>query len=75
MLTVWLRHQGRPIWATLLPMVFMIGATLTALVQLVATYRLSLIGGIAAVLLTLAMVLLWEAARSARAGRLTPRFF
>lgn len=65
-LTLWLRHEGRPIWATFLPMVFMIGATLTALVQLVATYGLSLVGAIAAMLLALAMVLLWEAARSLR---------
>ena len=61
-ISVWLRRTGRNPWVTVLPMIFMTSVTLLALVQLVYKNGLSLVGGIAAALLALALVLLVEAA-------------
>ncbi len=63
-LAVWLRRtSGKSgfLWA---PLVFMIAATLYALVLLIQQYGLSLIGGIASVLLALAVLLIVEAVRA-----------
>lgn len=62
--TAWLRNTGRRHAFVAIPMVFMFTVTLVALVQLVWRYRpLTLVGGIATVLLALAVVLLVEAVR------------
>ncbi|MCB9556683.1 MAG: carbon starvation protein A [Deltaproteobacteria bacterium] len=63
-ISVWLKQQGRRVWVSAVPMLFMLSATLLALIQLVAQYRASLIGIIATLLLALAVVLIVEAARS-----------
>jgi carbon starvation protein len=68
-LTVWLKRSQRNYWVTLVPMLFMLGATLVALFQLTVTHGLSLIGGIAAALLALALLLLVEAALSSTRAR------
>ena len=62
--TAWLRNQGRRYAFVAAPMLFMFAVTLVALVQLVWRYgATSLIGGIAAALLVLAVILLVEAIR------------
>ncbi len=63
-LAVWLRRTSRKsgfIWG---PLVFMTAATLSALVLLIQQYGLTLIGGIAAALLALAVLVIVEAART-----------
>jgi len=65
-LAVWLRRTSRKsgfLWA---PLVFMTAATLYALVLLIQQYGPTLIGGIAAVLLALAVLVIVEAARTLR---------
>ena len=63
-ISVWLRRTGRPMWVTLLPMIFMVSVTLLSLLQLVTKHGLSLVGTIGAALLVLAVLLLVEAARA-----------
>jgi carbon starvation protein len=63
-ITVWLRRTGRPIWLTLLPMVFMVTATVLSLAQLTYLHGVSLVGVIAAVLFILAVTLLADATRA-----------
>ena len=62
--SVWLRRTGKPMWVTLLPMIFMVSVTLLSLLQLVAHHGVSLVGTIGAALLVLAVLLLVEAARA-----------
>ncbi len=60
--TAWLKNTGRRYAFAAIPMLFMFSVTLVALVQLIWRYRVtSLIGGIAAGLLLLAVILLIEA--------------
>jgi carbon starvation protein len=62
--TAWLRNSGRHWLFVAVPAVFMLSVTLVALTQLVIRYRpQTLVGGISAALLLLALVLLFEAAR------------
>jgi carbon starvation protein len=62
--TAWLRNQGRRHGFVAAPMLFMFVVTLVALAQLVWRYGVaSLIGGIAAALFVLAVILLIEAIR------------
>ncbi len=63
-LVVWLRRRAKPVGFLAGPGVFMLGMTLWALVLLVARYRLSLVGGIAACLCLLGVLLIVEAART-----------
>jgi len=56
--TVWLKKIGKKIFYIVVPMLFMIGMTLWALVLLIFQYRLSTIGIIAAALLILALLLI-----------------
>ena len=63
-ISVWLRRTGKPMWITLLPMMFMVSVTLLSLLQLVAKHGVSLVGTIGAALLVLAVLLLVEAARA-----------
>jgi len=65
-ISVWLRRTGKPMWVTLLPMVFMVSVTLLSLLQLVSKHGVSLVGTIGAALLVLAVLLLVEAARALR---------
>ncbi|KPJ59930.1 MAG: hypothetical protein AMJ46_09170 [Latescibacteria bacterium DG_63] len=59
-LAVWLRNQGRRAYFLLLPFAFMIVTAISALVLLIARYRLSPVGVVAALLLVLAVSLLAE---------------
>jgi len=63
-LVVWVRKLGKPVGFLILPLVFMTGATLVALVLLVMQYKLTLIGIVAMVLLLLAILLIIESART-----------
>lgn len=65
-ITLWLKRTGRPVWITLLPMLFMLTATTVSLAQLALHYGVSMVGAIAAGLLLLALVLLAEAGRALR---------
>jgi carbon starvation protein len=58
---VWLKKKGKHIWFVVIPMVFMLLMTLWALLLLIMQYKLSLIGFIGAILLFLAMMLIFEA--------------
>jgi carbon starvation protein len=62
--SAWLRHELRSAWPTLLPMAFMVVATLVALIELIVQHGLSLVGCIAAILFILAVVVMVEAART-----------
>ncbi len=62
--TVWLRRSGQKPWYTVLPMVFMIVMTVWALALLLGQYGRSTIGLIAAVLLGLSLILIFEAWRA-----------
>jgi len=71
--TVWLRNEGRRHAFVALPMLFMFVVTMVALAQLVVRYGvLTLIGGIAAGLFVLAVILAVEAARRVLAPAATP---
>jgi carbon starvation protein len=72
-IAVWLRKIGRGNLFVLWPMVFMIGMTVWALVLLIASYRFSAIGIIAAVLLVMAAVLVWEAFIALRRRENSPK--
>ncbi len=67
-ITLWLRRRGRPAVYTLLPMLFMIAATMLSLMQLAWQHGLSLVGGISGALLVMAAWLLVEASRAVRAA-------
>jgi len=62
--TTWLRNRGKRYGFVAAPMLFMFAVTLVALIQLVVRYTpITLVGGIAAALLVLAIVLLVESVR------------
>jgi carbon starvation protein len=63
-ITVWLRRSGRPYWFTLAPMLFMVAATTVSLAQLALHHGISMVGGVSAGLLLLALLLLVEAGRA-----------
>lgn len=71
-LAVWLKRTGRKRGFIYLPLVFMTVATLYALVLLIQQYGLSLIGGIAIILLVLAVVLIVEFIRTFWFGAADP---
>lgn len=58
---LWLKKKGKHIWFVVIPMVFMLVMTLWALLLVIIQYKLSLIGFIGAILLFLAMMLIFEA--------------
>jgi carbon starvation protein len=58
---VWLKKNGKHIWFVVIPMVFMLVMTLWALLLVIIQYKLSLIGFIGAILLFLAIMLIFEA--------------
>jgi len=60
---VWLKKLGKPTLFVSIPMVFMLGMTLWALVQLIYQSGFNVIGVISAFLLALAIVLVFEATR------------
>ncbi len=60
---VWLKKLGKPTWFVALPMVFMLTMTLWALGQMIYQFGFTTIGIISAVLLVLAVVLVFEAFR------------
>jgi carbon starvation protein len=62
---VWLRKTRRKTGFVLGPMVFMNVMTVTALIFLLRQYKVSVVGIIAAVLLALAVILVFEAVRTA----------
>ncbi|HEX7051619.1 MAG TPA: carbon starvation CstA family protein [Longimicrobiales bacterium] len=70
--TVWLKRTGRVYLFAAIPMVFMVAMTMTALWMLISTHGPSLVGGIAAVLFLLGVLLVFEAVRALRAERLEP---
>ncbi len=71
-LAVWLRNQGRRAYFLLLPFGFMIVTAMSALVLLIARYRLSPVGVVAAFLLVLAGSLLLEGAACFRRRSTSP---
>jgi len=60
-IAVWLKKKNKHIWFVVIPMVFMLAMTLWALLLVIMQYKLSLIGFIGAVLLFLALMLIFEA--------------
>jgi len=58
---LWLKKKGKHIWFVVIPMVFMLAMTLWALLLVIIQYKLSLIGFIGAILLFLAIMLIFEA--------------
>jgi carbon starvation protein len=58
---LWLKKKGKHIWFVVIPMVFMLVMTLWALLLVIMQYKLSLIGFIGAILLFLAIMLIFEA--------------
>lgn len=63
--SIWLRRTGRNHLVTTVPMIFMITMTVTALLQIAwANGPASLVGGIASLLLALAILLVVEAVRA-----------
>ncbi len=72
-LTMWLRRTGRKWIFAAVPMVFMIVMTVSALVLLLANPNtVTAVRGIAAFLLALACVMLFEAARAFRMPQVSP---
>ncbi|MBM3297455.1 MAG: carbon starvation protein A [Candidatus Aminicenantes bacterium] len=69
---VWLKREGRKLGFLVLPTLFMLTMTLWALVLLFLQYRFRTIGAISLVLLGLAGVLIFEAARSLFFGTSKP---
>ena len=65
-ITVWLKKNNKNTFFTFVPMVFMNVMTVWSLILLLNHYRLSAVGIIAAVLLLLALVLMYEAYKAAR---------
>ncbi len=60
-IAVWLKKKDKHIWFVVIPMMFMLVMTLWALLLVIMQYKLSLIGLIGAVLLFLALMLIFEA--------------
>ncbi|MFA5004912.1 MAG: carbon starvation CstA 5TM domain-containing protein, partial [Candidatus Omnitrophota bacterium] len=58
---VWLKKKNKQSWFVLIPMVFMLTMTLWALLLIIVQYKLSVIGFIGAILLFLAIMLIYEA--------------
>jgi carbon starvation protein CstA len=58
---LWLKKKGKHNWFVVIPMVFMLVMTLWALFLIILQYKLSLIGFIGAILLFLAIMLIYEA--------------
>ena len=58
---VWLKKKNKHNWFVVIPMVFMLGMTLWALVLVILQYKFSLLGIIGIVLLFLAVLLIIEA--------------
>jgi len=63
-IAVWLKKTGRKLWFIIGPMLFMNVVTVWALVILLLKHGLSIIGAIAAVLLLLAILLIYEAVKT-----------
>lgn len=59
--SVWLKKKGTHIWFVAIPMVFMLVMTLWALLLVIVQYKFSVIGFIGAILLFLALMLIFEA--------------
>lgn len=66
-ITLWLKKGGKRTVIVLVPMAFMIVMTVWALALLIAQYGRTVIGAIAAVLLVMALLLVWETVRALRA--------
>ncbi|MDD5505924.1 MAG: carbon starvation protein A [Candidatus Omnitrophica bacterium] len=60
---VWLKKKGKSIWFVVLPMVFMLGMTLWALIIVILQYKFSLLGFIGGILLFLSAFLVLEATK------------
>src|SRR5690606_35952080 len=70
--TVWLKRTGRAFIFAAVPMTFMIATTMTALWMLVGENGFTLVGSIAVFLFLLGSLLVVEAVRALRAGRVEP---
>lgn len=70
--TVWLKRTGRAFIFVAVPMTFMIATTMTALWMLVGENGFTLVGSIAVFLFLLGSLLVVEAVRALRAGRVEP---
>jgi carbon starvation protein len=66
-ITLWLKKGGKRTVIVLVPMVFMIVMTVWALALLIGQYGCTIIGAIAAVLLVMAFLLVWETMKALRA--------
>ncbi|MCK9572728.1 MAG: hypothetical protein M0Q96_05605, partial [Candidatus Omnitrophica bacterium] len=58
---LWLKKKGKQAWFVIIPMIFMLMMTLWALLLVILQYKFSLIGFIGAILLFLAIMLIFEA--------------
>ncbi|MCK9572591.1 MAG: carbon starvation protein A [Candidatus Omnitrophica bacterium] len=58
---LWLKKKGKQAWFVIIPMIFMLVMTLWALLLVILQYKFSLIGFIGAILLFLAIMLIFEA--------------
>ena len=65
-LAVWLKKKGKKTFFVLIPMAFMSIMTIWSLVLLLIQYRFSPVGIIAAILLFLALILIFEALRAVK---------
>ncbi len=65
-IAVWLKNLGKKVGFLIGPMVFMNFMTLWALVLLVSQYRFSIVGIIAAILLLLALLLIYQSYKAVR---------
>jgi carbon starvation protein len=65
-IAVWLRKIGKKLWFVVIPMAFMNIMTIWSLVILLKQYKMSAVGIIAAVLLTLAVLLIIESAKAVK---------
>ncbi|MCX7887682.1 MAG: carbon starvation protein A, partial [Verrucomicrobiae bacterium] len=68
----WMRQHGRGMWFIVVPMLFMFATTLFALGQLVYRNLIGhgsqLVGVLSAILLVLALIVLWNALCQRKAG-------
>ncbi|MFA5199433.1 MAG: carbon starvation protein A [Candidatus Omnitrophota bacterium] len=60
-IAVWLKKKGKHIWFVVIPMFFMLAATLWALLLVIIQYKFSVISFIGAIILFLALLLILEA--------------
>jgi carbon starvation protein len=58
---LWLKKKNKQTWFVLIPMIFMLGMTLWALLLVIIQYKFSLLGLIGVILLFLAILLILEA--------------